>query len=394
MQNPNQGVAKPLQNHVHLISGHRFPNLPTISLEQVVRYLVDAPTIAKSMAPMAWHYVTCPPDGTLWLEWLPPEKMVANARYPSDGYVWGDQEMPYRQSINGYTLEIMDHTIGFRYGLEAMAQHARTRYHLLAKAPNVNAAPPDPSLWLVHYHPADQRRVLPSQQVPIPQAVQISLSERQWLESQGKLERKDFMLHDRSSWPMIYVPSQARAVQRGFGSTPGQRFPPQLVGGTVGPVTKRQRLSQSGELADTNIEDEENTTLGDFFDHLTARDVSLARYLQHHRWIEEVFSSPYASEQIVPMDLGLGLAGELRGLTEGILDPPASVSERERTAEPSEAQPFAISPAQLEEFIGRMQKHLEEGREDLERIKSEHSARMAQWKQPNALMQAAQKLRQ
>ncbi|KXL44782.1 MAG: hypothetical protein FE78DRAFT_540696 [Acidomyces sp. 'richmondensis'] len=414
MQNPSHGVAQPLQNHVHLISGHRFPLIAALSLDQAFSYLLDAPTIVKQIAAMSWTYVQAPPDGTIWLEWLPPEKMGADGRYPSDGYVWADQESAYRQEYRGYTIEIMSHTLGFRWGFDQMASHARTRYHLVAKNPSVNAAPPDPSLWIVHYHQADQNRMLPATQIPLLPAMQQITNERRWLESQGKLEKKDFMLHDRGSWPIIQVPSHANMQARHMmhpqqqaglynQAMPQNRFPqyfPQRQPGGPGqPPPKRQRPNQPiggpTEVHDTTIEDEENTTHGDFFDHLTPRDISMARYAQHHRWMEEVFSSPYSSGQIVPTDLGLGLMGELRWLTDGILEPPSmDFSTGPKPPKPKEAEPFTnLSKEKIEEFNRRVSKYLEDGQAEIERMKRDHAAKMAEWKKTKTLMHAEKRLR-
>lgn len=423
MQNPSHGVAQPLvraptpfttasiantsqQNHVHLISGHRFPLIASLTLDQAFRYLVDAPQIVKALAPMSWTYVQAPQDGTLWLEWLTPEKN--EGRFPSDGYVWGDAEQTYRQEFGGYTVELMVHTVGYRMQYDHMASHARTRYHIVNKNPSVNAAPPDPSLWLVHYHQAEHNRILPSGQVPFTPQMQQIMNERRWLEGQGMLEKKDFMLHDRSSWPSIDVPRKAgmhpqQMRQPGFyGANPQNRPPYYPQSGGQPSQAKRQRMNPptAGATADgihdSSIEDEENTTLGDFFDHLTPRDISMTRYMQHHRWMEEVFSSPYASAQIVPADLGIGLMGELKGLTEGILEPPSLdfTGDKAQATKAKEAQPFTnLKQEQIDEFNKRVEKHLEEGQAEIARMKSEHAAKMAEWKKSSKLMQAEKRLR-
>ncbi|KAK0957577.1 hypothetical protein LTR91_021282 [Friedmanniomyces endolithicus] len=403
MQTPSQGLQAPLQNHVHLISGHRFPVIASLDLNQALPYLLDAPTIVKTVAPMSWTYVQAPSDGTIWLEWLPPDK--ADGRFPSDGYVWADTESTYRHDFRGYTIEMMKHTIGYRMNHDQMASHARTRFHIVAKNPSVNAAPPDPALWIVHYHQGD--RALPSSQVPFPPQMQQIMQERKWLENQGKLERRDFMLHDRQSWPQITVPTGNRGQgmqQQGMYGHPAaqaNRFPqyyPQQAGQQ--PPAKRQRPNppvagaSSDGIHDMSIEEEENTTQGDFFDHLTPRDISMARYMQHHRWMEEVFSSPYASNQLVPTDLGLGLMGELKGLTDGLLDPPA-LETANRPTKPNDAQPFTnLSKDQLEEFNTRVAKHIEEGRAEIERMKANHAKKMQEWKKTKLLMQAEKRLRQ
>lgn len=403
----SQGVAPQLQSHVHLISAHRFPQVANLDFQQAFRYLIDAPTIVKQHAPMSWQYVPPPPDGTMWLEWIPLDKN--DHPYPSDGYVWGDMEQSYRQEIGGYTLELRMQAIGYRPGQDQMATHARTRYHFVAKNPSVNAAPPDPSLWLVHYHSAQPSQIMPASQLPVSNQMQNTIAQRRWLESQGRLERRDFMLHDREHWPVLNIPSHAQAQQSGqYAQAHTQnRYPayPQSASQAGGPPAKRPRTSGPGMpmpgssdgAQDNSLEIEEDTALGDFFDHLTQRDISMARYTQHHRWMEEVFSSPYASSHIVPADLGLGLMGELKGLTEGILEPP-SIDVREsaepKPAKAKEAEPFTnLKKEQVDEFSKRVAKHLEEGQAELERMKAEHAVKMQDWKKVKSLTLAEKRLR-
>ncbi|KAK5704425.1 hypothetical protein LTR97_003443 [Elasticomyces elasticus] len=412
MNNPSQGLQAPLQNHVHLISGHRFPIIASLDLAQALIYLLDAPTIVKTIAPMSWTYVQAPPDGTLWLEWLPPTRMETQT-FSSDGYIWADAESTFRHDYKGYTIEVLKHTMGYRMNYDQIASHARTRFHIVAKNPSVNAAPPDPALWIVHYHQAD--RILPASQAPFPPQMQQIMQERKWLESQGKLEKRDFMLHDRQSWPQITVPAsngrgQGGMQQQGMYGQPGPSqiqqgrgqpaYYPQQVASGQPPAAKRQRPnppvaggSHDG-VHDINIEEEENTTQGDFFDHLTTRDISMARYTQHHRWMEEVFSSPWASNQLVPADLGLGLMGELKGLTEGILELPLVAEVGARPTKPTEAQPFTnLSQDQVGEFNRRVAKHLEEGKAEIERMKAEHEEKMSAWKKSGGVMRAEKRLR-
>jgi hypothetical protein len=253
------------------------------------------------------------------------------------------------------------HNLGYRPGHDAMSQRARTRYHFVAKNPTINAPPPDPSLWLVHYHQADHSRWMPSNQFPVTAHLQQTVAQRRWLESLGRIERREFMLHDREHWPQVHLPGQSQMQQQGGqynntlaamqmnqnrfaqshypqqGGNPREAKKPRLDG----PVARAMPGSSDG-APDTTIETEEDTALGDFFDHLTQRDISMVRYTQHHQWMEQVFSSPYASHQIVPADLGLGLMGELKGLTDGILDPPDMTfaeSAGEKPAKAKEMQP-------------------------------------------------------
>jgi hypothetical protein len=394
-----------------LISSHRYPQVATFGVEQAYRYLLDAPSIVKQIAPMAWQYLAAPGDGQLWLEWLPLEK--TEHPYPSDGYAWGDMEQVMRHDYGGYQIEMRVHHLGYRPGHDQMSQRARTRYHFVAKNPSVNAPPPDPSLWLVHYHQADHSRWMPANQFPVTPHLQQTIAQRRWLESLGRIERREFMLHDREHWPQVHLPGGSQMQQQGqYNNTLAamqmnqNRYPqshyPQQAGNPReakkprldGPASRAMPGSSDG-APDTSIETEEDTALGDFFDHLTQRDISMVRYSQHHQWMEQVFSSPYASHQIVPADLGLGLMGELKGLTDGILDPPdMEFGAGEKPAKSKEVQPFTnVRKEKVEEFSKRVEKHLEEGRAEIERMKAEHAAKMQDWKKVKALTQAEKRLR-
>ena len=255
--------------------------------------------------------------------------------------------------------------------------------------------------------------MMPIATLQIQPVIRQMLAERKWIEGLGRLERKDFMLHDREHWPQINLPGNAPQQQSMYGNPMmqqqqqqmnQQRFPQYAYAHGQGPPTKRPRHSGPSGMPgsvdgahDTSIEDEENTSLGDFFDHLSPREISMARYMQHHQWMEEVFSSPYASAQIVPPDLGLGLMGELKGLTEGIVEPPSAEEigkALERPNQAKEAQPFTnLKKEQVDEFSRRVEKHLEEGRAEIERMKRQHAEKMAEWKKTKTLMQAEKRLR-
>jgi hypothetical protein len=407
MGDPSSKVAAPLLPHLHLVSAHRYAPVAHLQLEQVFLFLRDAPSVVKSIAPVYWSYVNAPGDGTIQLEWLAQDKTDA---YPSDGYVWADPEATYRHEYAGYTIELRVHQVGYIPGHEQVTKHARTRYHFVAKNPALNAQMPDPSLWIVHYHPVDPSRFLNVAQIPMMPHMGQILSQRRWLESLGRLEQEKFMLHDREKWPTVTMPGAPNlqqgvyaANQMGMQMPPNRFQQPQYPQQAGGPPNKRPRTQGPGAHAApgavemvqqaVTIEDEENTSYGDYFDHLTPRDISLARYMQHHRWIEEVFSSPYATSQIVPPDLGLGLMGELKKLTDGILAPPSTDAEK-RPAKAEEAKAFTnLKKEQVDEFTQRVEKHLQDGQAELEKMKAEHAEKLRSWKKISAVAQADQKLR-
>ena len=312
------------------------------------------------------------------------------------------------------------HRSGYRPGVDSLSSIMRRRYRFVSKIPSVAALPPDPSLWLVHYCQAEPQNCIPTTQVMVPPQVRSQLAERQWIERQGRLEQQAFMLHDREKWPHLSMPGQS--------GLPGPMYNPGMQGQNpmahIGnprfsgnfyqqqaaaqqaqagpPPAKRARQHAPSQIpasaaalmaTDTSIEDEENVLYGDILDHLTQREISLTRYTQHHEWMEEVFSSPYATGKIVPADLGFGLMGELAELTDGILDMPSG--EEEKPLAKNAPQPLykKISPEQLSEFEKRVKVHMDKGQAELERMKQEHAKKMASLKKSKTLVQAEKRLR-
>jgi hypothetical protein len=289
----------------------------------------------------------------------------------------------------------------------------------MSKNPNVHALPPDPSLWLVHYGQADPQHCFPTSQLPLSHQSRQQLAERQWIESQGRLDRQDFMLHDREKWPQLNMPGRAAVPgvpaynQNMYQQSPmahignprfSGNFYQQAQQGHAGPSpAKRARqhppahapASTAALLAqDTSIEDEENVLLGDLLDHLTQRDISLTRYMQHHDWMDEVYSSPFATGQIIPMDLGFGLMGELAGLTEGLFDTPNSAPEKsDPKTKDTPAEYKKVTSEQLQDFEKRVQAHKEKEQNEIARMKEEHARRMDSLRKSKSLVKAEKKLR-
>lgn len=289
----------------------------------------------------------------------------------------------------------------------------------MSKNPSVHALPPDPSLWLVHYGQADPQHCFPTSQLPLSHQSRQQLAERQWIESQGRLDRQDFMLHDREKWPQLNMPGRAAVPgvpaynQNMYQQSPmahignprfSGNFYQQAQQGHAGPSpAKRARqhppahapASTAALLAqDTSIEDEENVLLGDLLDHLTQRDISLTRYMQHHDWMDEVYSSPFATGQIVPMDLGFGLMGELAGLTEGLFDTPSSALENsDPKTKDTPAEYKKVTSEQLQDFEKRVQAHKEKEQSEIARMKEEHARRMDSLRKSKSLVKAEKKLR-
>ncbi|KAG0650886.1 swi snf and rsc complexes subunit ssr4 [Hyphodiscus hymeniophilus] len=383
MQDPSNGISRELLPHVHLLSTYRFPLLPQLHPDKVAEWLLGAPKITRDQSPFYWTYLDRPVDGTIYLIWQTP---ALGNEFPSDGY----------------TLEMYAHKTGYALG-EPVATHSRRRYRLLpSKFPNHNGPSPDTSLWIVHYFPAEPNERVPINIIPVDMRVQNTLQTRAYLHSQGQIMQKEFMLHDRGNWPQIQFPrQQTRGNPMYGGNVPQARIPQAIAYPTqhssAGPPAKRPRTQgATGQSAAANnahavldIDDEEDTSRGDLFDHMTPREISLSRYKQNHEWMEEILSSPYAINQIIPADLGLGVRGELASLTEGFFDAP--LDPEKDVAKHSYVG--SLDPEKADAFRKRATERIAETNNEIEKMKVKHAKRMAKFQRGSLITQAEKELR-
>jgi hypothetical protein len=238
---------------------------------------------------------------------------------------------------------------------------------------------------------------MPSGQIPIPREIHVQLQMRAQLQAAGPLNRKEFMLHDQTNWPKVEFGQQfMRGPQPHYNPMqPGRPYVAQP------PPAKRQRLPNQPQARpalpgasaqDTTLEDEENATQ-DAFDFLTPREISLSRYKQHHEWMEEIFSSPYAIGKIAPIDLGLGLMGELAPLTAGILD----VSGAEKPDGTKDVKAiknyYKLEPEQLKDFEKRVSDYATKEQAEIDQMKADHARKMSQLKRTRTYIKAERRLR-
>ncbi|XHG08485.1 hypothetical protein AWENTII_011582 [Aspergillus wentii] len=308
------------------------------------------------------------------------------------------------------------HRSGYHPPNEPAAIHCRRRYRLLPpKVPSPNIPPADPSLWIVHYSRAPSTDHVPANRIPVLPQVQSMLAQRRFLQGQGQLARKDFMLHDRNSWPAINFPPQM--APQGFAQPQGP-YPNAMVGrqpyyaaaGQPMPVPagatpvkaprghRASSAAMSAATADFALEDED-VSAGDMMDLLTPREVSKMRYQQHHEWMEEIFASPYAISQIEPVSLGLGRKGELEQLTGGFFDAPVGPSSAEgkdkdgKDDKDDSTQATKLEPAKAEEFADRVAKKVADMTAEIEKLKKRHARRMEKFNRSSVLKDAELKLR-
>jgi hypothetical protein len=82
---------------LHLISSFQYPKVQHLQLQDIIRFLSQAPQIVNEARPVSWTYLGIPPeDGVLFLEWIP---IVRSQVFASDGYVWGDPERGHEKEL-------------------------------------------------------------------------------------------------------------------------------------------------------------------------------------------------------------------------------------------------------------------------------------------------------
>ena len=331
------------------------------------------------------------------------------------------------------TVEMYIHRSGYRPNYESVATHCRRRFRLTpSQNPDPSLPPPDQSLWIWHYSQTEPQFRFPAHQIRMSDPVRQSLHERSILQKHGQLVRKEFMLRDNANWPTINLPGtpnpsypqqvsgypgdvishmnrsqqqayiqqqQGNAAQHGVGPSPAKR---PRHGGPVhvpGPTTA---IPAPVVAQDTTYDEEEGTSGGDYMDFLTPRDISLHRYTQHHEWLEEILNSPYDTSQIIPGQLGLGRKGELESLTRDFFDAPIGATPKETFPKAKGDSPIEDSTTprvgrlevgKAQDFTKRAKERIAEINAEMEKLKRQHTRRIAKLNRGRTFKEAEQNLR-
>ncbi|PHH71007.1 hypothetical protein CDD80_5598 [Ophiocordyceps camponoti-rufipedis] len=382
-QDPSHSVPQDLMPHVHLISAFRYPTMPRLDVNEVAKWLMNAPSVARDRAPFFWTYLDKPTDGTILLTWQPLQRLGTN--FATDGFVWAPPEHIYKHDLgNGLMLEIYYLKSGYMIG-EQHALHARRRFRLVPVPGHPNPPQPDTSLFIVHYGPSEPNDRIPSAAVPYDERVNAIMQQRHYLLRAGQIRRKEFMLSDRVNWPSLPELTRQQMgpqmVPRGvpqqmaYPAQPGVHGPPIKRARHGGPLQGGQQPVMSA-MAEQAFEDEEDVARGDMFDSLTQRDISLSRYQQNHEWMEEILSSAYCMNQITPADLNLGLKGELASLTEGIF---TAQGADVLTRTPEKPYIGRLDKGLADEFKKRVEEHRTSTLAEMERMRIAHEEAMAEF---------------
>ena len=377
---------------MHCISTYRYPQFQTLHHNKIAEWLLEAPKIAQSRAPFYWTYLDRPLDGMIIQTWQPEAQLGTS--FASDGYAWVGPELSHVMQIEGVgELHIYQQSAGYAPG-EPIAAHARRRYRLVSRNPAQHA---NPDLWLIHYYTADPNDRIATNVVPPDPRTQQTMQVRAYLNSQGQITVKEFMLADRSKWPQISFPGRGPQRSPAYFSPIQQRTPVNMAYQTQtmtpGPSAKRARTHASQPLqAAAPVEvfdDEEDTSRGDMFDHMTPREVAQSRFIQNQEWMEEVLS-PIPTSNLVPVDLGLGLGGSLKPVTDGIFE---TYNSSKHASDPSTEVIGHLEKSKAEEFKKRALEKIETENKEIEHMARRHARQMAKLLKNAALVEAEKALR-
>lgn len=203
-----------------------------------------------------------------------------------------------------------------------------------------------------------------------------------------ELTRKEFMLHDRDNWPTIGPPQRGATLSRQKTAYRGAVEPPPL---------KRQRQTRhvhpgaddtgTQETLRQHFEEDEHVS-GDILDHLTPREISYARFIQHAEWMEEIFSSPYETGSIVPPELGIGRKGEIESLTGAFFDSPTHAKSS------SNAPIGRMASHKAHDFRKSVTERLDQINVDIVEMKRKHAQDIAEIQGGSQVKQCIENLQQ
>jgi hypothetical protein len=310
----------------------------------------------------------------------------------------------------------MVHSTGFVPQREQIATHSRYRYRLRKKGVHPASQDVEHNLWLIYYRQSEPGNRIHVSQLQIHHYHQQVLHDRMLLQNQGAIPRKDFMLMDRTLWPHITLPAQVRRGSGMNGPYPGQPAfpmgaPPGYPGHLPHPGPPAKRMRQAGpphhqmqhgmrqmQLHELEVEEAEDSLIADWLDNMTPTAISTERFKRNHMWLDEVLSSVYAVNNILPEDLGFGLAGELADLTKDFLSAQESTNQRRGKADAlgpidQNAVYYRLGPENLAELEQKVADYIDAKQENMDDMRNQYSKRMAHLNKGKFYLEADQRLR-
>ena len=83
--------------HVHLVSSSRYPMMAQANLQEVAKWLMAAPHVARDKSPFFWTFLDKPENGTVMMTWQPLQRLGTN--FATDGFVWAPPEQLYKHDL-------------------------------------------------------------------------------------------------------------------------------------------------------------------------------------------------------------------------------------------------------------------------------------------------------
>lgn len=71
--------------------------MPHPNVNEIAKWLMNAPQVARDRAPFFWTYLDKPADGTIFLTWQPLQRLGTS--FATDGFVWAPQEHLYKHDL-------------------------------------------------------------------------------------------------------------------------------------------------------------------------------------------------------------------------------------------------------------------------------------------------------
>ncbi|KAG4304222.1 hypothetical protein PORY_002403 [Pneumocystis oryctolagi] len=298
-----------------------YPVNPHLSIESIADMLFKAPGVVQQI-PFVWNFIDKPVDGQIFLVWLSPELTI---NPPPDGLQYMDTENCYRIDIGANTVEIFEHKYGFHPATESHTSRIRRRFRLIKGG--------NDQLWLIYYlRSSENDRLLANSQTAIPQPPRSY--------PLPYIQNKPFLLYENTTLqpsrsyssvsntiakPMIYynspIPIKGNQLfqKNQYSSQPGELHSTTCTIQPNIPLfydSRKKHKTNSSAATDYGSQNTENPLSyqskgipeteepqGDELDFLTPRDISIARYMRHHDWIEEILNSTFKIDDILSSPL-------------------------------------------------------------------------------------------
>ncbi|KAL1918797.1 uncharacterized protein VTP21DRAFT_2819 [Calcarisporiella thermophila] len=295
------GPPTDLRSELFLRATFMYPAADQLSPEVAANLLTKASSL-KSQLQFAWSYIDKHEvDGQIYLVYV----TASDDQYPHDGLQYMSEERHSNVTLqDGRVLRVSTRMHGFR-PQEQYTSMVRTRFRLLS--------PGEQQLEILYYKRMDQNARIPAdstvarpapRRYPLPQ---ISTQPSNPFLTGGALPSYHVVNAPISNaTPHGQRPFQMPS-QHGFIRPPAQ-MPvahgfPQHSPPRASPKKQIQNPQQVARVPHAPTEEAEEPS-GDELDHISFRELAMARYKRNHDYMSEIFT-PYNASRLIPVSLNL-----------------------------------------------------------------------------------------